>query len=246
MTHDQYIVQNSGEYRRYEFDPNKDILACMEEIFKTLVTWKIEELVDGTIVIGDSDFSGFPTRSTYQFRRDKDIFSRNIKMDDAEAYKRVCVHDKDWRFSVYAGVNAYFGWNLQSNKTLFVTAPEGTSTPKAVAMANEIASRLENVGKIETFEGPFRPQLLVGDGAEIIDNNEQNTLGLITEIVHSFGKSGFKTTFTVDSGGRLGRGRLKDYIEKINRSTSAGSIAYEDIASPDPEPDPEPDTEPSS
>lgn len=240
LTHDQYIVQNSGEYRRYEFDPNKDILACMEEIFKTLVTWKIEELVDGTIVIGDSDFSGFPIRSTYQFRRDKDIFSRNIKMDDAEAYKRVCVHDKDWRFQVYTDVKAYTGWNLQSNKTLFVTAPEGTSTPNAVAMANEIASRLENVGKIETFEGPFRPQLLVGDGAIIIDNNEQNMLGLITEIVHSFGKSGFKTTFTVDSGGRLGRGRLKDYIEKINRSTSAGSIAYEDIAPPDPEPDPEP------
>ena len=99
----------------------------MEEMFKTLVTWKIEELVDGTIVIGESDFSGFPTRSTYQFQRDKDIFSRNIKMDDAEAYRKVCVHDKDWNVRVYAPVDAYTGWNLQSNKTLFVSVPEGTA-----------------------------------------------------------------------------------------------------------------------
>ena len=72
----------------------------MEEMFKTLVTWKIEELVDGTIVIGEAEFAGFPTRSTYQFQRDKDIFSRNIKMDDAEAYRKVCVHDKDCNSSV--------------------------------------------------------------------------------------------------------------------------------------------------
>jgi hypothetical protein len=238
LLNDQYIVQTSGEYRRYEFEPNKDILACMEEMFKTLVTWKIEELVDGTIVIGESDFSGFPSRSTYQFQRDKDIFSRNIKMDDAEAYRKVCVHDKDWVVRVYATVDAYTGWNLQSNKTLFVSVPEGTSTTNATAIANELALRLKNVGKVETFEGPFRPQLLVGDSAVIVDSNGQNTLGLITEVVHSFGKSGFKTTFTVDSGGRLGRGRLKDFIEKINRSASAGSIAYEDIVPPDPEPAP--------
>jgi len=236
LLNDQYIVQTSGEYRRYEFEPNKDILACMEEMFKTLVTWKIEELVDGTIVIGESDFSGFPTRSTYQFRRDKDIFSRNIKMDDVEAYRKVCVHDKDWKVRVYATVDTYTGWNLQSNKTLFVSVPEGTSMANATEIANELALRLKNVGKIETFEGPFRPQLLVGDSAVIIDSTGQHTLGLITEIVHSFGKSGFKTTFTVDSGGRLGRGRLKDFIEKINRSASAGSIAYEDIASSNPEP----------
>ena len=58
----------------------------------------------------------------------------------------------------------------------------------ATEIANELALRLKNVGKIETFEGPFRPQLLVGDSAVIIDSTGQNTLGLITEIVHSFGK----------------------------------------------------------
>lgn len=55
-------------------------------------------------------------------------------------------------------------------------------------------------------------------------------LGLITEITHSFGKSGFSTSFTVDSGGSLGRGRLSDYIRMIgNERDTAGSVWYEDI-----------------
>lgn len=229
----QYIIQNQSEKRRYTFDPNKDILGCMEEIFKTLVTWKIEENVDGTILIGESNFAGFPTRSTYEFLRGKDIFSRNIRMDDAQAYRKVCVHDQNWEIQVYAVVEGFSGWNLQSNKTLFVSIPEGISEANATAIASELAIRLQNVGKIETFEGPFRPQLLVGDSARIVDSNGATTLGLITEITHNVGKSGFSTTFTVDSGGRLGRGRLSDYIEQINRRTSSGTIAYEDII-PDP------------
>ena len=41
----------------------------------------------------------------------------------------------------------------------------GLSSTNANAIATELANRLENVGKIESFNGPFRPHLLVGDEA---------------------------------------------------------------------------------
>jgi hypothetical protein len=140
------------------------------------------------------------------------------------------VHDSEWTIEVYSDVQSYSGWNLQSNKTLFVQVADGTSLANATAIAENLASRLESVGKVETFTGPFRPQLLVGDGATIIDSEGNTELGLITEITHSFGKSGFTTQFVVDSGGSLGRGRLSDYIKMIgNERDTAGSVWYEDI-----------------
>ena len=55
----------------------------------------------------------------------------------------------------------------------------------------------------ETFSGPLRPQLLVGDVASVYygDDTESTGLGIITEVRHSFGKRGFSTEFTLDSGG---------------------------------------------
>jgi hypothetical protein len=150
-------------------------------------------------------------------------------MDDQSSYRKVCVHDAEWTIEVYEDIATYSGWNLQSNKTLFVQVAEGTSLVNATAIAENLASRLESVGKVETFSGPFRPQLLVGDGATIIDGDSTD-LGIITEITHNFGKNGFTTNFTVDSGGRLGRGRLSDYIRVINNQRDeAGSVWYEDI-----------------
>jgi hypothetical protein len=74
---------------------------------------------------------------------------------------------------------------------------------------------LMNVGIIETFTGPFRPYLLVGDDAAIINNNNTKILGLITSVIHRFGKTGFFTEFTVDSGSTSNKTRISDYITKI-------------------------------
>lgn len=225
---DQYQVQNESTYRRFNFDPTKTVYSALEEILQSMIDWKMEETVEGEIVIGDPTYSLFPSRSTYSFQRGKDIFSRDITMDDQESYRKVCVHDKDWTISVYEDVVSYTGWNLQSNKTLFVEVSTGTTLANAQAIAAELADRLESVGKVETFTGPFRPQLLVGDGATIVDG-DSTELGLITEITHNFGKSGFSTTFVVDSGGRLGRGSLSDFIRVINNEREVGSVFYEDI-----------------
>lgn len=226
---DDFEVQSNNEQRRYEFNPNTEVLSALDEILKSLVDWKMEETTQGEILIGSPSFSLFPTRGIYSFYRNKDIFSRQINKDDAGSYKKVCVHTQDWSVRVYREVATFSGWNLQSNKTLFVNIADGTSLEDANAIAQELANRLENVGKIESFNGPFRPQLLVGDSANIIAPDGTTSLGLITEITHNFGKQGFYTSFTVDSGGRLGRGRLSDFISQIAKVGTVGSIAYSDI-----------------
>lgn len=229
LNHDQYSIQYDGSGRSFSFDSDMNVYAAIEEILKTMVTWKMEESLDGRIIIGDSDYGEFQTKSTYSFQRNKDIFSRNIRRDDESAYRKVCVRDRDWNIKIYRDVQSFSGWNLQSNKTLFVEVPEGTSIANATSIADTIALRLESVGKVETFTGPFRPYILIGDGAEIIDGEGTTTLGLITEIIHTFGKSGFTTSFSVDSGGRVGRGRLVDYISMVRGEKTAGSIGYEEI-----------------
>ena len=110
---------------------------------------------------------------------------------------------------------------------MYVNVAEGTSLTDAEEYAEELAGRLSNVGKIESFTGPFKPYIVVGDEAVIIDESGSEELGLITEITHKFGKDGFYTDFTVDSGGTLGKGRLVDYISQITKERTDTSRTYE-------------------
>ncbi|HZJ82182.1 MAG TPA: hypothetical protein VFD57_00080 [Clostridia bacterium] len=228
LDRDQYQIEIVSDRYSLKFSPNTDILSVMEEIFKVTGDWKIEEQTDGTIVIGSEDYAGFKSHGIYSFYRDKDIFSRDIVRDDMESYRRVCVYTKDFEMSYYADVDIYQGWNLLENKTLYVEVPEGIRLVELQRYANELKKRIEEVGKIETFTGPFRPYLMVGDGANIIDDKGTEDLGLITEIEHKFGKNGYYTNFTVDSGGQVGRGKISDYINKIGFSHKSSTIGYDE------------------
>lgn len=225
---DQFLIDTSAAYNWFSFDPNSTALDTIKEMLKATINWKMEELQDGTIVIGSPSFPHFTPSGIYQFQRNKDIFSRGITRDDMNAYRKVCVHTGDWSVKVYEVVGAYSGWNLQANKTLYVNVPDGTSLAQATLYAQEVASRLQNVGKVESFSGPFRPYVTPGDNARIVDDGVED-LGLITEVTHRFGKSGYFTDFVVDSGGRLGKGKLSDYISKITQQRGHGSIGYEEI-----------------
>jgi hypothetical protein len=70
-------------------------------------------------------------------------------------------------------------------------------------LADIMVSELQYVGMGEEFSSPIRPQLQVGDVADIFyDGDVQSTtLGIITQVTHSFGKDGFRTDFSLDSGG---------------------------------------------
>ena len=90
-------------------------------------------------------------------------------------------------------------------------------------MAVDIAERIASSGTVESFSGPFRPQLLPGDEAEIIGSSTR-LLGLITSVRHSFGINGYQTIFEVDSGGRKGQPRMRDYIQKLTGQPKSGTV----------------------
>lgn len=226
---DQFLIEDTTAMNSFSFDPNTSVLDASKEIFKALINWKMEELNDGTVVVGSPSFTHFTQAGIFTFNRGTDIFSRDITRDDMDAYRRVCVHTSDFSVKVYRDVASYTGWNLQANKTLYVSVQDGMIESQAIAYADELAIRLENVGKIESFTGPFRPHLMPGDYAHIVSDSGTEDIGVVTEVTHSFGKQGYKTDFTVDSGGRLGKGRISDYISKITQQHSAGSIGYEEI-----------------
>lgn len=225
ITQDYYLVENTTEQAWHSFTPNTSYFKGLESMLEPLPSWKVRELTDGTIVVGSPTYSGFDTPGIYTFYRDKDVFSRQITRDDAQAYRRVCVHTPDFQDYVYKDVAGYSGWNLQTNKTLYVQVIEGTRRAMLASYADELASRVQDSGKLESFIGPIRPHLQCGDEAIIIDQNGSTSLGLITEITHKFGKSGFSTDLTVDSGGTVGKGRLIDYIKKITTGVIAASGA---------------------
>jgi len=208
-----YYVQPNNTLLGMEFAPNKDMLGGIEEVVQYIENWQIREEVSGRVVIADKTSSEFTQPSRYTFRRDRDIFSRDVSSDDRSVYARVCAHTADFSVKVYRPVNTNLGWNAPANKTLYQTVPDGTTSYEAAGIAVKLAESMANSGAIETFVCAFRPQIMPGDEAEILEEDESATmLGIITQVKHSFGTGGFFTEIVVDSGGRIGKPRLKEII----------------------------------
>ncbi len=208
-----YYVQPNNTLLGMEFAPNKEMLEGIEEVVQYIENWQIREEVSGRVVIADKTSSEFTQPSRYTFRRDRDIFSRDVSSDDRSVYARVCVHTSDFSVKVYRPVNTNLGWNAPANKTLYQTVPDGTTSYEAAGIAVKLAESMANSGAIETFVCAFRPQIIPGDEAEILEEDESATmLGIITQVKHSFGTGGFFTEIVVDSGGRIGKPRLKEII----------------------------------
>jgi hypothetical protein len=209
----KYYVQPSTVQIGMDFAPNKNILDGIEEILQYLPGWQMREEVDGTIVVGDRTDSHFAQPSRYTFQRDRDIFSREVVTDDRAIYGRVCVHTEDFTVRVYRPVTSDLGWTPPAQKTLYQQVPEGTTSMEAAVIANNLAASMANSGKVETFVCAFRPQIIPGDEAEILEADKSKTmLGVITQVKHSFGVQGFFTEIVVDSGGRVGKPRFKDIV----------------------------------
>ena len=128
------------------------------------------------------------------------------------------------KLEAYADVEYFETWGLAKHKTLYIDVPKDTSQEDLDDMAVQLASRVGMSGILETFSGPFRPQLQTGDEAEIISDDGRKLLGLITDITHHIGKGGFWTDFTVDSGGVRGKGRISDYIAKISGKQTSSNV----------------------
>ena len=208
-----------------EFSPSQDVLSGIDDVLTTVRDWQIrEEIADGKVVVAERTDEAFTQPGTYTFYRNRDVFSRSVTKDDGQTYGRVCVHSSDFSIKVYRPVSSNLGWLPPAQKTLYQQCPDGTTSIQAAALATEIAEQLSNSGEVEEFVGPIRPQLMPGDSAEIIDNDGPRLVGIITTVTHNFGKDGFYTQFTVDSGGKINKLLLSDYLKQISAGTVKSKI----------------------
>ena len=207
----KYSIQPIDASKSFEYEPNKAVMDGLKEImdFYTTLTTGMElvELPDGTVCIGYYDWVGEKLpKSYYLFNVGKEVFTRETTKTIDGCYTALRVTGKDAYGEdltpVTVPVTNFPFWMLGAHRTNHLSAPDGLTQDQLQAWAETQAKAYQYVGIGEDFTGPFRPQLLVGDVASVINGNVGTNLGIITEVKHSFSKkNGFTTDFSVDSGG---------------------------------------------
>lgn len=215
----KFVIQENENAKKneFEFSPTDNLLSGIQKILDFYIEtdeetnmehmWEIAEAADGTIYIGRDDWmqSYFP-KGHYVFSEGRDIFTRKSLKSSDGAFTRIRVTGKGSGGSdlkpVTVDVENFKYWALGKHKTKHIQAPEGKDQNGLKAWAEIQAKKYQNIGITEELTGPFRPQLLVGDVATVEHGDVGTILGVITEVRQVFGvKSGFKTEFSVDSGG---------------------------------------------
>lgn len=202
-----YHIQTGDHSWTHSFKPDQTLLSGLQQLMAFYLGWEMKELADGTIVMGYPAYvQQYIKNSTYTFHGGSEVVKRKTTKAADAAYVRVRVTGKDSvgedLTPVYVNVDHWEYWTLGAHKTRHVTAPDGLTQAELQTYAEQVAEDLQYVGIGEQFTGPIRPYLLVGDVAEITYDGETATsLGLVTDLTHSFGDAGFWTDFGVDSGG---------------------------------------------
>ena len=207
----KFIAQVGSGNIPFDFEPQQTVMEGFEKFnifYNSLeASMRLAELPDGTVISGyDSFVENYQRNSYYTFVLGKEVFSRKTSKTADGAYSGVYVTGKDANGEelapVSVAVDNYRFWNIPANKLLFITAPDGLNQVGLQSFAESEARKQQYIGIGEDFTGPLRPQLLVGDVAEIQDSQGNlTTLGIITEVRHTLGENEISTAFSVDSGG---------------------------------------------
>ena len=209
---EDFFVGNNTKPWKLRFEPDVTILDGIKRVISLIDGWKIDETANGVIGVAAATDARFDQPAVFSFERDKSCWSYNVEYDDSEAVSKVCVTCSEPENTVYATVPRSKWWSQPSHRTTYVTAADGASLVEITALAEELAQAIAISGRQESFVGVFTPQLTLGDEVRIINGPKTETIGTVTDVTHSFGRGGFYTAFTVDSGGRKGKARLSDLI----------------------------------
>lgn len=204
---ERYWIGPSDFSQEWNFEPDKTLMKGLQDVFDFFVGWALIELADGTLCVGyPHQLAEYQANSVYQFDGGSELTKRRTQKRLDAAYTSVRVTGKAADGTeltpVTVSVNNFGGWNLGSHKTKHVKAADGLTQSELADLAAQLAAELQHIGVGETMDGPPRPWLIPGDIASISSGGGTSTdLGIVTSVTHSFGFSGFFTSFTVDSGG---------------------------------------------
>lgn len=221
---ENFFVGESIKTWKLRFEPDVSILDGIKRVISLLDGWKVDETANGVIGVAAVTDARFDQPAVYTFERDKTCWSYSVEYDDSEAVNKVCVTCADPENKVYATVPRNKWWVQPSHRTTYVTAADGATLTEITAMAEELAQAIAISGRQESFVGIFTPQLTIGDEVRIVSGAKTETIGTVTDVTHNFGRGGFYTTFTVDSGGRKGKARLSDLIGKASEKRNLNGV----------------------
>lgn len=206
-----FIIQPLEIELGFEFKPSDTLLSGIESILDFLTTtdekMEIVELVDGTVCIGfDYWISEYLPRNYYSFDEGREVFKHKITRSSDSTFSKLRATGKDADGNeltpVTVNVDNFQYWSLGSHRTNHITAPDGLTQEGLQTWAEAQAKVFQYVGIAEDFVSPFRPQLVVGDIAEVVHGNIGTMLGIITQVKQAFDRqNGYNTSFSVDSGG---------------------------------------------
>lgn len=221
---ENFFVGESTKTWKLRFEPDVSILDGIKRVISLLDGWKVDETANGVIGVAAVTDARFDQPAVYTFERDKTCWSYSVEYDDSEAVSKVCVTCADPESTVYATVSRNKWWVQPSHRTTYVTAADGATLTEITAMAEELAQAIAISGRQESFVGIFTPQLTIGDEVRIVSGVKTETIGTVTDVTHNFGRGGFYTAFTVDSGGRKGKARLSDLIGKASEKPNLNGV----------------------
>lgn len=221
---ENFFVGESTKTWKLRFEPDVSILDGIKRVISLLDGWKVDETANGVIGVAAVTDARFDQPAVYTFERDKTCWSYIVEYDDSEAVSKVCVTCADPESTVYATVSRNKWWVQPSHRTTYVTAADGATLTEITAMAEELAQAIAISGRQESFVGIFTPQLTIGDEVRIVSGAKTETIGTVTDVTHNFGRGGFYTAFTVDSGGRKGKARLSDLIGKASKKPNLNGV----------------------
>lgn len=152
----------------------------------------------------DPEHGGIPVEN-YQFGIGTQCFSRNVRLNSDKCYSQVRATGKaadgvDLE-PVTVNVINFGSFKIPENKIYHADFNGYTMQEDLADWANTIALELKYQGYTQTFTGPFRPQITVGDIATMTGLTAAIPQGVITSITHHIGKDGFSTDFTIESNG---------------------------------------------
>lgn len=235
----KYAIQPGNGTVTFTVKPTDSVLAAIDYMHDTVyynakLPMGIAETADGTVVSGYLAWLDlYLPPSRYTFVLGREVFKRKTTKRVDAAYVAVYVTGKGKGTDaegkettvdltpVQLAVPHYTYWALPGKKIKHISAPENINTQALLQWyAEQQVKALQYVGIGEDFTGPLRPQMLVGDVAEITADGVATTLGIITEVKHTLGVQGWTTQFSVDSGGDV------SVVEGGIRTTASGQYGY--------------------
>lgn len=179
--------------------------SLLDDITKTIgarvLTLNVYETPSGEVVVGTDAWiaNNYKAVGTYNYA-DGTLFTRQIRKSIDPVYSRLLASSGvSGIVPSTQDVPVFDGWKTPYKSMYEHVSGSITTQADFDAFVADLLARLQLAGHTESYTSPIRPQLEVGDIAQY---NGQ-TIGIVTQVSHSFGKDGFKTNFSVDSGGAI-------------------------------------------